>query len=60
MFWGTLSGGRVRVAQMSTDHILNSISWLVREADMHDEKDGVDVRTWILTFTAELKRRNGV
>lgn len=21
---------------------------------------GVDVRTWILTFTAELKRRNGV
>jgi hypothetical protein len=60
MWWSTLNGGPIRVAQMSTSHILNAIDWLTRDNEMGDEKDGAYVRTWILTFTAELKRRNGV
>lgn len=56
--WVTIHGDHIQVPKMTTRHIINSLSWLCRDSDMHDEKDNLTVRQWISIFTDELKKRD--
>ncbi|AFU63702.1 hypothetical protein [Salmonella phage SSE121] len=69
LVWKTQEGNLVRLTHMSSEHLRNAISWLLREqnldpnwrgdgwSDLSDTYEGVQLGVWVEAMTDEISSR---